>query len=284
VNKVDDSATPKASNSTEKPALSEFSLATPLPSKPPSNLNNSKAAARSTGLLNDKKRKLVYNKVPGRNSLSSSKGLINAKKFQTPKRVGPDSSSINSINLTRGCPISSRSKGVLHNGKNRSPSAIIQNHPSPIVPVWNGSTREGNGLDGSVIGDLVMIMGEILVELCESCKDSQEDRSASKMNEEDIDSAPNMSPSARVQDVRDAARLLAAMSSSEDATNAKKRCTQCVKFLRARFVRNANGTDMNLQREALRVRREYMKRRNDDMTSFYPSCSGNSGIGSGPFL
>ncbi|KAL3785578.1 hypothetical protein ACHAWO_009412 [Cyclotella atomus] len=278
VNVFRGSATPKPSNSTKTPAPDDDSIATPLPSKPPSNLN------KSTGLLNDKKRKLVYNKAPGKNSLSSSRGLMNAKKFQTPKRIGPDSSSINSIDLARGCSISSRSKGVSQNGKNRSPSSIIQCHPSPIVPVWNGSTRDGNGLDGSVIGDLVMIMGEIVVESCESCKDSCEDTSASEGNAEDSNSAPKMSPSGRVQDVRDAARLLAAMTSSEDASNAKTRCTQCVKFLRARFVKNANGTDMNLQKEALRVRREYMKRKNDDMTSLFPSGSGNSGIESAPFL
>ena len=38
-------------------------------------------------------------------------------------------------------------------------------------------------------------------------------------------------------------------------------CIQCTGFLQARIVRNANGTDMSLQREALKARRKYMAER-----------------------
>ena len=46
---------------------------------------------------------------------------------------------------------------------------IIQRHPSPIVPVWIGSFYDDDGLDDSVVGDLVIIVGEIVTEYCADC-------------------------------------------------------------------------------------------------------------------
>ena len=283
--------TPKPSASKVKPTTAtEFaSVATetpaPLQKKPTSILKSNKlaTASRSCGLLNDKKRKFVYNKPSGRNSLSSSKGLLNAKKFQTPKRVNSDLSKTSAI-VRRAASFSSGKKGVSLLGKTasnriQSPSTIIQQHPSPIVPVWNGSTRDDNALDGSVIGDLVMVVGDIVLELCDVCKVDGQDPGEVNDATPDQKVVPSLLP---VQDVRNASRFIASLASERD--DAKECCHKCIKFLRARFVKNANGTDMHLQKEALKVRREYMKKRNEVMASLFPGDLNSFAIGSGPFL
>jgi hypothetical protein len=155
--------------------------------------------------------------------------------------------------------LSSSKKGISQTGKaaslSQTPSAIIQNHPSPIVLVWNGSRWDGNELDGSVIGDLVMIMGEIVIELCDRCKDHKGDEIMTEVNEQaphvDNCSIRSSSVSACVHNIQDAARLISSLASRYHAIDDKRCCDLCVKFLRARFVKNANGTDMNLQKQAL---------------------------------
>lgn len=267
------SNTPRQSDlkSTDKSTPADVSLATPSSFlNTPSLTNKSTLSCRLGGLLNDKKRKFVYSKGQGRNSLSSSKTLLTAKKFQTPKRV-TTSSTINNISGKRGAQFPSANKGALlppktASNKIQSPNTIIQSHTSPIVPVWNGSTRDDSGLNGSVIGDLVMLMGEIVIEQCDRCQESDMD------NAKDADSTSAILSGAH--DIRNAARFIASLAQQRDRANTKC-CYQCVKFLQARFVKNANGTDMNLQKEALRVRREYLKKRRDDVVSIISGNQGN---------
>eukprot|EP00956_Cyclotella_meneghiniana_P002262 scaffold2560_cov70-Cyclotella_meneghiniana.AAC.1 len=260
------------------PADESKTLATPSLLNTPSLTNKTTTSSRLGSLLNDKKRKFVYSKGPGRNSLSSSKSSLTTKKFQTPKRV-TTFSTINSISGKRGALFSSANKGAslqlkTASNKIQSPNTIIQTHPSPIVPVWNGSTRNDNGLDGSVIGDLVMLMGEIVIEQCDRCKDSDMDNSFAENDQpkQDIDALSMISLSAH--DIRDAARCIASLALQKDKASTKC-CNQCVKFIQARFVKNANGTDMNLQKEALKVRREYMNKRRVDVASIVSGNQGN---------
>ena len=272
-------------NAQTTPGGKVASVATPatLQKKPTSILKSNIMAtsSRSCDFLNNKKRKFVYNKTSGRNSLSSSKGLLNAKKFQTPKRTNAILP-ITTTSNRRASSFSTGKKGVSVLGKvnsNRiqSPSTIIQQHPSPIVPVWNGSTRDDNALDDSVTGNLVMVVGDIVIEVCDACK----------IDSQDLDNSDTTGPRMKasllpVRDVRNASRFIASLASERDG--AKECCKKCIKFLRARFVTNVNGTDMNLQKEALKVRREYMKKRNEEMSSLLTDGLKSYAAGSGPFL
>ncbi|KAL7489400.1 hypothetical protein ACHAW6_015022 [Cyclotella cf. meneghiniana] len=295
------SATPKTNVSMEKSTTSDktTALTTPLLNGVSTNVNSNKvmSAGRSGGLTSDKKRKLVCTKNYGRNSLSSSTGIV--RKFQTPKRTESTLSYPTYGTANRGSLFSSSKKFASRslfgdnsatNCKNHGPSHIIRRHPSPIVPVWNGSTPDCNGLDGSVTGDLVMIMGDIVVECCGSCKNLAngciEEEAAPTTDEVEVDVSVDSKPSDNVPilDVRDAARFIASCASNREGVNARKNCSQCIRFLRARFVKNANGTDMNLQKEALRVRREYIRRRREDMSLLLSGSSEHFAIGAGPYI
>ncbi|KAL3792167.1 hypothetical protein HJC23_009631 [Cyclotella cryptica] len=295
------SATPKSNVSMEKSATSDkpASLTTTFQNSVSSSLNSNKvmSAGRSGGLASDKKRKLVCTKNYGRNSLSSSTGIV--RKFQTPKRMDSTSSYPANGMATRGALFSSCKKVVSKSlsdksatkGKNHGPSHIIRRHPSPIVPVWNGSTLDSSGLDGSVTGDLVMIMGDIVVECCHSCKNlvgcDTEEEAAPKLDEEqklNDSETSKRSDDIPILDVREAARFIASCASNSEGSNARNVCSHCARFLRARFVKNANGTDMNLQKEALRVRREYIKKRKEDMALLLSDSVELFAVGSGPYL
>jgi hypothetical protein len=293
------SAIPKSVSTSDTPeVVKPTPLTTPLHDNTSSGTKNNTlhTTARSDGLINDKKRKLVCNKYSGRNSLSSSRSMLNARKFQTPKRIDSTSTlPTNSVNANR-CASFSSSNGLASrthasaNGRILGANSIIQRHPSPVVPVWNGSRSDTYGLDGSVTGDLVMVMGEIVVELCDSCKDLSpkcaKAEDAPKPDEEPEGNNPIASESsdqAPIQNVRDAARLISSFASKARDPNSTKCCSECVRFLRARFVKNANGTDMNLQKEALQVRREYMKKRQEEMALLFAEDLEHFTIGSGLF-
>jgi L-lysine 2,3-aminomutase len=135
-----------------------------------------------------------------------------------------------------------------------------------------------------------MIMGDIVVECCDSCKNLEngcmEEEAAPTTDEVKVDDAANSKPSDNVPiiDVRDAARFIVSCASNGEGLNARKNCSQCVRFLRARFVKNANGTDMHLQKEALRVRREYIRKRREDMAVLLSGGSEHFAVGSGPYI
>lgn len=241
--------------------------------------NNRKPASR--GILNTtKKKKLVYN--GGGSHLSfggvgAGKGIggFGGRKFTTPKRA-TGSSVVPVTNLVKKTSSSLHAKRGLFNSihstnnKNLNPIQIIQRHPSSLVPVWIGSSHDDNGLDGSVVGDLVMIMGEIVTELCINChqrgtsaNDGSEksDVQQEETNAEGDSNKPSRIPLisvAHLRGVTDAANLLAST-----AMNISGKCLKCGcrRFLQARLIKNANGTDMSLQRESLRVRRAYMSER-----------------------
>lgn len=234
-------------------------------------------------------------------------GLVGSRKFQTPKRInttGPLSSvKKNSTTTNRiGALTTSTVKKSVYSstksagsGKNPRPDYIIQRHPSPIVPVWIGSFYNGDGLDGSVIGDLVMIMGELVIEHCVSCQASHNavaDESVEDTIEEEgcTDNRPQHSTQSQQQGVSGAANSIAASASQisgassipQSQTPSRKKlkgrtfCCQCTRFLRARLVKNANGTDMNLQREALKARREYLIERKRQMKMLIPNSTTTS--------
>ena len=119
-----------------------------------------------------------------------------------------------------------------------------------------------------------MLMGEIVIEHCDRCKDSDMDNSFAENDQpkQDIDALSMISSSAH--DIRNAARCIASLALQKD-TASTTCCNQCVKFIQARFVKNANGTDMNLQKEALKVRREYMNKRKKDLASIVSGNQGN---------
>jgi len=232
-------------------------------------------------------------------------GLVGSRKFQTPKRInttGPLSSvkkNSTTNNRIGGLTTSTVKKSVyssaksVGSGKNPRPEYIIQCHPSPTVPVWIGSFYNGDGLDGSVIGDLVMIMGELVIEHCASCQAS---RAASRKEGEEreeegcTDNRPQHSAQSQQQGVRGAANSIAASASQisgassipQSQTPSRRKlkgrtfCCQCTRFLRARLVKNANGTDMNLQREALKARREYLIERKRQMKMLIPNSTTTS--------
>ena len=242
-------------------------------------ISNRKPASR--GILNTtKKKKLVYNGGGSRLSfggLGAGKGIggLGGRKFTTPKRASSSVVPVN--NLMKKTSSSLHAKRGLFtsihstNNKNLNPIQIIQRHPSSLVPVWIGSSYDDDGLDGSVVGDLVMIMGEIVTELCINCH--QRDTSAPNDGSENSDlqqeetnaegdsnktSRIPLIPVAQLRGVTDAANLLA--STAMKISGKSLKCG-CRRFLQARLIKNANGTDMSLQRESLRVRRAYMAER-----------------------
>jgi hypothetical protein len=242
-------------------------------------ISNRKPASR--GILNTtKKKKLVYNGGGSRLSfggLGVGKGIggLGGRKFTTPKRASSSVVPVN--NLMKKTSSSLHAKRGLFtsihstNKKNLNPIQIIQRHPSSLVPVWIGSSYDDDGLDGSVVGDLVMIMGEIVTELCINCH--QRDTSAPNDGSENSDVQQEetnaegdsnktlripLIPVAQLRGVTDAANLLA--STAMKISGKSLKCG-CRRFLQARLIKNANGTDMILQRESLRVRRAYMAER-----------------------
>mmetsp|Transcript_21785 Transcript_21785/g.45999 ORF Transcript_21785/g.45999 Transcript_21785/m.45999 type:complete len:345 (+) Transcript_21785:205-1239(+) len=263
------------------------------------------------------------------------------KKFVTPKRLdstGPLTSTVRKDFKKRvGLSSALKNRSFRHsnplvntgNVKSSRPEYIIHRHPSPILPIWIGSFYNGDGLDGSVVGDLVMIMGEVVIEHCANCqKDIGEedhpsenkgcDNSDENITESpaDVDGIsdssnnnttnerPNASliatPNQKIKGVNNAANSIAACarrSSEESSVNPQSQtsansaknttfCSYCTRFLRARFVKNANGTDMNLQREALRARRKYMMERKRQMECLVPTKNMANGelysVGFGP--
>jgi len=282
------------------------------------NISNKSSTTR--GILNTKKRlsfgggglgggggkRLSFGgKGLGGGKVSVGGGLVGSRKFQTPKRInttGPLSSvKKNSTTTNRiGALTTSTVKNSVYSstksagsGKNPRPDYIIQRHPSPIVPVWIGSFYNGDGLDGSVIGDLVMIMGELVIEHCASCQASRAaSREEGEEREEEgcTDNRPQHSTQSQQQGVSGAANSIAASASQisgassipQSQTPSRRKlkgrtfCCQCTRFLRARLVKNANGTDMNLQREALKARREYLIERKRQMEFLIPKSTSTS--------
>ena len=138
-----------------------------------------------------------------------------------------------------------------------------------------------------------MIMGELVIEHCASCQAS---RAASREEGEDreeegcTDNRPQHSTQSQQQGVSGAANSIAASASQisgassipQSQTPSRKKlkgrtfCCQCTRFLRARLVKNANGTDMNLQREALKARREYLIERKRQMKMLIPNSTTTS--------
>ncbi|KAL3808622.1 hypothetical protein ACHAXA_009003 [Cyclostephanos tholiformis] len=247
----------------------------------------------SRGIMNtNKKKRLVINGGGSRlsfGSLGSSSGRggsnLGGQKFSTPKRVNLPVQASNVTNhlITRaGVPPVARG-GIfptINSTKYLKLEQIIQRHPSPIVPVWIGSSNDDDLLDGSVLGDLVMIMGEIVTEYCVDChernskyggadgvfNDENMDASllAAESQHKDIEGDSHVAHSHEpitttlLRGVYDAAKLIAKTALKVSGESLK---CGCQRFLRARFVKNANGTDMSLQRESLRARRAYLAER-----------------------
>jgi hypothetical protein len=169
------------------------------------------------------------------------------------------------------------------------------------------------------VNDFVMVMGEIVVEHCSSCQERNEngavganeahsDVSSKSIEEDEDEGAENDGlPSSNeenlqaavIRSVRDAALSIAACTwrnadsrsqstQQEIEGRAKKKqfCSNCVCFLSARIVKNANGTDMNLQKESLKVRREYFKRRKEQMEGLLQGMLTNHvfSVGCGPYF
>jgi len=268
------------------------------------------------GLLNNNKpKKFVY---AGNKSRSSLGGGLH-RKFVTPKRAAPLAAP-NTTNTTdrvtsslmRKRPLSLvKSVSVSSGRKNVKIETVIQSHPAPLVPVWIGSSLDDDGLDGSVVNDLVMVMGEIVVEHCSRCRERNENGSVTADADEEPtsvddnedggqDAEKDDSPSSEedkqqataVKNVRDAALSIAATvsNSAESASrSAKKRpfCSHCACFLSARIVKNANGTDMNLQKQSLKVRREYFIKRKKQMEGLMQGMVTNPtiySVGCDPFV
>ena len=270
------------------------------------------------GLLNNNKtKKFVYASNKSRSSLGG--GLH--RKFVTPKRgptlAAPNTTSRITSSVMRKRPLSMVKSVSVISGRNTIKiESVIQRHPAPLVPVWIGSSLDDDGLDGSVVSDLVMVMGEIVVEHCSRCRERNEngsveadeeptdddDSDRAKSSEGEVEEeakkdyvpaieADNQQVAAAVKNVRDAALSIAATaSSSAESTSrsANKRpfCSHCLCFLSARIVKNANGTDMNLQKESLRVRREYFNERKKQMECLMQGMDTNQAIfsvGCGPF-
>ena len=306
---------------TAAPAVEESTASNRESTATVNNMSKSKSST-TRGILNTKKRlsfgggglgggggkRLSFGgKGLGGGKGSVGGGLVGSRKFQTPKRInttGPLSSVKNNSttnNRIGGLTTSTVKKSVYSStksagsGKNPRPEYIIQYHPSPIVPVWIGSFYNGDGLDGSVIGDLVMIMGELVIEHCASCQTSHAavaNESVEDTIEEEgcTDNRPQHSTQSQQQGVRGAANSIAASASQisgassipQSQTPSRRKlkgrtfCCQCTRFLRARLVKNANGTDMNLQREALKARREYLIERKRQMKMLIPNSTTTS--------
>lgn len=280
---------------------------TPAPAKTP-----------NRGLLNNKSKKLVYTGKPSSSLSSSSESLLGGRKFTTPKPKPINT--MPSVGKNGMGPLSSMKRGGLTTGlypgrkslqgnmassstavKNPKPDFVIQTNPSPIVPVWIGSSYECDGLDGSVVGDLVMIMGEIVIEYCVTCRegsdpvdespDAETDaKDDSQGNDEQQTATIDSSGFIQIQGVMDAATRIAECAvrdaTSQDPhtqTTGSRRniCSRCIKFVKARIVKKANGTDMNLQKETITVRRKYIAKRRRQMESIMP---GSYAVGCGPYL
>lgn len=309
----------EAANASSAPSMVALNSST-------DNLSNAKpsAAAIDTvtikepnrGVLNTQKKKLVYNgggkrlSFGGRGLGGNARGggvgsgslLIGGRKFVTPKRIDSTTSS----GMQRVGVASAMYKGSFTrsagygSATNPKPEYVVQHHPSPIVPVWLGSFYSDDGLDGSVVGDLVMIMGEIITEYCVNCRVNESAICGSE-NKNDgaiIDDNNNNIDAGEIRGVTGAATSIASIAQKicsghqspvqVPKTNATKQnsfCTECTRFVRARFVKNANGTDIRLQKEALQARRVYMRERKRQLDSLIPSCTACNGIysvGCGP--
>ena len=270
--------------------------ATTNTSTQPVSTNIMKKPIMRGGLLNNSKpKKFVYSSNRNRSSLGG--GLH--RKFITPKRGATPAATNTTGRVTssimRKRPLSMIKSASVSSGRNNvKVETVIQRHPAPLVPVWIGSSLDDDGLDGSVLNDLVMVMGEIVVEHCSYCQErndvgSDEESANGKAksvdgNNDDKEEAKKDESSDKeagepklvaVKSVRDAALSVAALASkcadsnSQSKDRARKRpfCGDCICFLSARIVKNANGTDMNLQKESLRVRREYFNQRKRQMES-----------------
>ena len=232
------------------------------------------------GLLNNKKpKKFIY--VGNKNRSSLGGGLH--RKFVTPKR-GPtlaasitNGTSQSSAMMRRPTSLA-KSVRVSSSRKNMTLESVIRSHPAPLVPVWIGSSLDSDGLDGSVVNDLVMVIGDAIIEHCTRCREKGEDVSGERSGENGRDTSNDDLPSKGIEkqslsiikNVRHAALSIAASASTNEASTCqsfKKKpfCRDCVCFLSARIVKNANGTDMNLQAEALKVRRKYFRNRKKQM-------------------
>ena len=284
--------------------------------------NTNNLRRKSTGgILNNQKRKLVYNGGAkqrnslggrtkrlsfGKNSATSAGRILLGRKFMTPKRIAPLSNSTKEKPSTSSC----KRGGILGIGASGSikkvkPERIIQHHPAPIVPVWLGSFINGDGLDGSVVGDLVMIMGEIVCEHCVDCRrkcehfddgpagtiEGEVSDDVTRPTTDDSNDAASavqaITASSLVNGVQGAARCIAVCAwrgrqkpadSRPDKMKGRSFCCKCTRFLRARIVKNANGTDMSLQKETLKLRRHYLSQRQMQM----PSLCAAYRIGCGP--
>jgi hypothetical protein len=244
-------------------------------------ISNRKPASR--GILNTTmKKKLVYNGGGSRTSFGGlGKGIrgLGGRKFITPKRASSSVVPVNNLIKKTSSSSLQAKRGLfasIHstNNKNLNPIQIIQRHPSSLVPVWIGSSYDDDGLDGSVVGDLVMIMGELVTELCIDChqrnnaandgsenSDVQHDDTNAEGDANKASRIPLIPPT-QLRGVTDAANLIA--STAMKISGKSLKCG-CRRFLQARLIKNANGTDMSLQRESLRVRRAYMTERKRQM-------------------
>ncbi len=284
-----------------------------------------KSKELNRGILNTQKKKLVYNgggkrlSFGGRGLGGNSRGvgggggcglLVGGRKFVTPKRI--DCTSNVTLGLASAMKRGSSASVRTGDGSatNTKPENVIQHHPSPMVPVWLGSFYNGDGLDGSVVGDLVMIMGELVREYCVNCQvinaTNHGSESKNDHGNEETSTKVTVNQSRHlhsmrnvptlIRGVKDASTSIARIAvkisgghqSSSTATMTSKRvlfCSDCPRFVRARFVKNANETDVLLQREALRARRAYMQERRRQMESLNPSCILSKGlysVGCGP--
>ena len=159
-----------------------------------------------------------------------------------------------------------------------------------------------------------MIMGEIVIEHCVSCCEKKnqlaEDdtkvennigdcaesaKTGSSISDQPDHGEPAASQSAnQIQGVAGAAQAISTCASKlvHGVTPPRRQlkgrsfCNQCTRFLQARIVKNANGTDMSLQREALKARRAYMSERKRQMECLMSNVKGTTiiaqSIGCGP--
>jgi len=264
--------------------------------------NDTIAKPMSRGILNtNKKKRLVFNGGGSRLSFGGvgsgsgrGGGNLGGRKFITPKRVNstvPVPSVMNQ--LTKRADLSSVAKGGAFSSINSTKlpnlEQIIDHHPSPIVPVWVGPSYDDDGLDGSVFGDLVMIMGEIVTECCADCHGSNsaidENLGSSSLDSENqhADSHESLITTTSIRGVYDAAKLIA--NTAMKVSGGSSKCG-CQHFLKARLVKNANGTDMCLHRESLRSRRAFLAERKRQMEYLMPDhTTTNEGlysVGLGP--
>jgi hypothetical protein len=260
----------------------------------------------SRGILNtNKKKKLVFNGGGSRLSFGGvgsgagrGGGNIGGRKFITPKRVNSTVPGPNVMNqLTKRAGLSTVAKrgafSSISSTKLPNLEQIIDHHPSPIVPVWVGPSYDDDGLDGSVFGDLVMIMGEIVTECCADCHRSNpandENLGSSSLDSEnqhaeaEDDSHKSLNTITSLRGVHDAAKLIA--NTALKVSGGSSKCG-CQRFLKARLIKNANGTDMCLQRESLRSRRSFLAERKRQMEYLMPDhITTNEGlysVGLGP--